>query len=176
MRNKRRREIEVDEFFEDTATAELERLEPSAWPGLRILWDSLGTASPAGDAADLATAEGGEPPKRAYLAPATAKRIIMRMLRLCQTHGVPPDGRLLDALESHLLTDAAPRNRAKLTDQQRDAARYLALDPTPSDRAVAKAVGVSHQTIAAWKDQERFRLLLEDELARAKSRQRSGKQ
>jgi hypothetical protein len=176
MRNKQRSEIEVDEFFEDTAIAELKRLEPSAWSSLRILWDSLSTASPAEDAADRATAEGGEGPKRAYLAPATAKRIIMCALRLCQTRGVPPDSRLLDALESHLLTDAAPRNRAKLTDQQRDAARYLASHPTASNRAAAEAVGVSHQTIATWKDQERFRLLLEDERARAKSRQRSGKQ
>jgi Putative ATPase subunit of terminase (gpP-like) len=182
-------DIDTDEWFEQLATREIERLPTATWNSALKLWQNLKSAHPStrcrilfaafricGQRTEpapslLLTALDGEllsPRDRGETKrgrPASKRRIeLCREMRAGAENGKPPSPRLLKQLSVELQVSKAPRARAADPEKVRRAARLYAQGHSFSK--IAQELGVGKATAHDYQRRSEFQKEVNDEQER----------
>jgi hypothetical protein len=136
---------QVNDWFEQLALCEIERLPTAAWEDL-IVWRWLPKAFPA-----------------------TRKRILARFLSVAQKRGEALSARFVRRFAGHACREIGAKPiQTAVRDQTgfQAAARYRARHPGASWNDLAKATSVKKSTLRQWRGRADFEKHIEDEKAR----------
>jgi hypothetical protein len=124
--------VEEDAAFESLAKTDLERIPAGVWDGAIVLWRYL-----------------------PHLAPATRRRLLLHMIRLCWKRNEPPSRYLVESLELELETPNRPRARVD-TNRMQEAARYLVDHPRAGAREVGMQLNIPPTTVQSFFKRHEF--------------------
>ena len=153
---------EQNQWFETLAIATIERLPTTAWENAVALWRGLAPSS----ARRLPSLRGTEVEPFGAVWPSTRDRILRRMLAVAARRGEPWSAKLVKrsaAAAIPVFANTKARNRVQDAEGLQRAARHVAHYPKASWSEIAKAAGVSRDTVRHWRSRSDFEKYVKDE-------------